>query len=309
MPSPAPASIERVTETQVPVRDVSDEALAASSAGPAVTARVTVIRPPARWPHLDLRELWHFRELLARLAWRDIAVRYKQTSIGVAWAILQPFLTMVVFTIVFGKFGNFPSKGLQYQIFSYSALLPWIYFSSSVSSSSSSLVSNRALVTKIYFPRVMLPLAGVTVPIVDFLLAFGILVGMWAWFDVWPTAAIVFAPLFLLMALVTALGVGLLFSAVNVRYRDVPYLIPFLLSLWMYFSGVVYALDKLAEWQQWVLALNPMTAVINGFQWGVVGTEPPQLGQTLVSVGAMTVMFVVGLTYFRRFEPKFADTI
>ncbi len=268
-----------------------------------------MIKPAPRWPHLDFRELWHFRELAGHLAWRDIAVRYKQTSIGVAWAILQPFLTMVVFTIVFGKFAKFPSNGIPYPIFSYSALLPWTYFASSLTLASSSIVSNRGLVTKVYFPRVLLPLEGVTVPIVDFVLALSVLFGMMVWFDVYPTAAIVLAPAFLGIALVTALGVGLFLSAVNVRYRDVPYVIPFLTTIWMYFSGVVYAIDKLAGWQQWLLALNPMTAAIRGFQWGFVGTSPPPLGQTLVSVAAMAVMFVVGLWYFRRSEPKFADTI
>ena len=270
---------------------------------------MTVIRPAARWPHLDVRELWHYRELLGRLAWRDIAVRYKQTSIGVAWAILQPFLTMVVFTLVFGRFASFPSKDIPYPIFVYSALLPWTYFASSVALSSASLVSNRALVTKVYFPRVLIPLAGVTIPIVDFFLAFIVLIGMMFWFTVWPSAALVLAPLFLLMALVTALGVGLFLSAINVRYRDVPYAIPFLLQIWLYVSGVVYAISSLPERWQWVLALNPMTAVINGFQWGVVSTAPPDLGKTLVSVAAMVVMFVVGLWYFRRSEPRFADAI
>jgi len=297
-----------MAETELEVRESS--APAAEPLQPEQRVdRVTVIRPAPRWPHLDVRELWHFRELLGRLAWRDIVVRYKQTSIGVAWAILQPFLTMVVFTIVFGKFAEFPSKGLPYPIFSYSALLPWIYFASAVALSSASLVSNRALVTKIYFPRVLLPLAGVTVPIIDFLLASVVLFGMMVWFDIWPSAAIILAPLFLLMALVTALGVGLLLSAINVRYRDVPYVIPFLMQVWMYFSGVVYALEDLAEWQQWVLAINPMTAVINGFQWGVLATEPPALGKTMVSVAAMAAILVVGLSYFRRSEPRFADTI
>jgi lipopolysaccharide transport system permease protein len=291
------------------VRDAPAEADSAPAGETAGARRLTIIRPAPRWPHLDVRELWHYRELLGRLAWRDIAVRYKQTSLGVLWAILQPFLTMVVFTIVFGKFANFPSKNIPYPIFVYSALLPWIYFSSAASIAGTSLVSNRALVTKIYFPRVLLPLAGVTVPIVDLLIAFVVLFGLMAWFAIWPSLAILLAPLFLLMALVTALGVGLFLSAVNVRYRDVPYLIPFVMSLWMYFSGVVYSLDNLAEWQQWVLALNPMTTVINGFQWGVVDTEPPELGHALVSAGAMLIMFVVGLSYFRRSEPRFADTI
>jgi lipopolysaccharide transport system permease protein len=270
---------------------------------------VTVIRPAPRWPHLDFVELWHYRELLFRLAWRDIAVRYKQTSIGVAWAILQPFTTMVVFTLVFGRFANFPSKGVPYPIFVYSALLPWTYFASALSQSGSCLVSNKGLVTKVYFPRVLLPLAGVTVPIVDFLLAFSILVGMMFWFSVWPSAAILLAPLFLFMALVAALGVGLFLSAVNVRYRDVPYAIPFLLQIWLYLSGVVYAISALPERWQWVLALNPMTTVINGFQWGVVGTDAPDLAKSMVGVGATALFLLAGLWFFRRSEPKFADTI
>jgi lipopolysaccharide transport system permease protein len=272
-------------------------------------ARVTVIKPPSRWPKLDLPELWHYRELLLRLAWRDVAVKYKQTAIGVAWAILQPFLTMVVFTLVFGKFANFPSKGVPYPIFTYSALLPWTYFASSFALSSGSVVSNRTMVTKVYFPRVLLPLAGVTVPLVDFLFAFVVLIGMMAWFSVWPTAAILLAPLFLLMALVAALGVGLFFSAVAVRYRDVPYAIPFVIQIWLYLSGVVYAISALPERWQWVLALNPMTTVINGFQWGVLGTAAPELAKTLIGVAVTGLFLIVGLWYFRRSEPRFADTI
>ena len=271
--------------------------------------RVTVIRPAPRWPHLDFRELWQYRELLWRLAWRDVAVRYKQTSIGVAWAILQPFLTMVVFTLVFGRFANFPSSGVPYPIFTYSALLPWTYFATALALSSGSLVGNRGLVTKVYFPRVLLPLAGVVVPIVDFMLALVVLFGMMVWFDVWPSLAIVVSPLFFFMAFVSALGVALFLSAVNVRYRDVPYAIPFLLQIWLFLSGVVYAITSLPEKWQWVLALNPMTAVISGFQWGFLGTPAPDLGKTLVSISATAAFFVVGLWYFRRSEPRFADTI
>ncbi|MDW8338921.1 MAG: ABC transporter permease [Thermoleophilia bacterium] len=273
------------------------------------SARVTVIRPAPRWPHLDLPELWHYRELLFRLVWRDILVRYKQTSIGVAWAILQPFVTMVVFTLVFGKFADFPSKGVPYPIFTYSALLPWTYFAASVAMASSSIVANRALVTKVYFPRVLAPLAGVAVPLVDFFLALTVLLGMMTWFGVWPGTAVVLAPLFLAMAAAAALGVGLFLSAVNVRYRDVPYAIPFLMQIWLFLSGVVYDVGALPERWQWLLALNPMTGVINGFQWGVLGTEPPDLAKTLVSAAAALAFFVVGLTYFRRSEPRFADTI
>jgi lipopolysaccharide transport system permease protein len=298
-----------MTGTELEVRERSPGPDAERSHAMQPAGRVTVIKPAPRWPHLDVRELWHYRELLFRLTWRDVAVRYKQTSIGVLWAILQPFITMVVFTLVFGKFADFPSKGVPYPIFTYSALLPWTYFASSVALSSTSIVSNRGLVTKVYFPRVLLPIAGVTVPIVDLLLAFTVLVGMMAWFDVWPSAALVLAPLFLLMALVAALGVGLFLSAVNVRYRDVPYVIPFMLQIWLYLSGVVYAISALPERYQWLLALNPMTAVISGFQWGVIGTPRPELGMTLVSVASTVVFIVVGLWYFRRTEPRFADTI
>ena len=298
-----------MTETEAPVREASAEHPVDVASEQSTSSRVTVIRPAARWPHLDIPELWHYRELLFRLAWRDVSVRYKQTSIGVLWAILQPFLTMVVFTLVFGPFANFPSKGVPYPIFVYSALLPWTYFASSLSAASSSLVSNKALVTKVYFPRVLLPLAGVLVPLVDFCFAFVVLVGLMAWFDVWPSFALVLAPFFLLMALITALGVSLFLSAVNVRYRDVPYAIPFIIQIWLFLSGVVYAISALPEKWQWVLALNPMTAVISGFQWGVLDAPAPDLGKTLVSIAAMASIFVVGLWFFRRSEPRFADTI
>jgi lipopolysaccharide transport system permease protein len=298
-----------MADTELDVRDRAP-ALAAEPSQPTQRVdRVTVIKPAPRWPHLDVRELWQYRELLARLAWRDVAVRYKQTSIGVAWAILQPFLTMVVFTFVFGRFANFPSNGVPYPIFTYSALLPWTYFASAVALASTSLVSNRGLVTKVYFPRILLPLAGVTVPVVDFLLASVVLVGLMAWYNVWPSLAVVFAPVFLVMAYVAALGVALFLSAVNVRYRDVPYAIPFLLQIWLFLSGVVYAIDALPQRWQWLLALNPMTAVISGFQWGILGAGAPHLGTTLVSIAATVVFIVVGLWYFRRSEPRFADTI
>jgi lipopolysaccharide transport system permease protein len=296
-----------VTQTELEQRH--DSSAPPASRADAGSSRLTVIRPAPRWPHLDIRELLHYRELAWALTWRDVAVRYKQTSIGVAWAILQPFLTMVVFTFVFGRFANFPSKGVPYPIFVYSALLPWTYFATSVSLAGGSLVSNRGLVTKVYFPRILLPLAGVIVPVVDFLLALVVLVGMMAWFQVAPSAAILLAPLFMLMAFVTALGVALFLSAVNVRYRDVPYAIPFLLQIWLYLSGVVYAITALPEKWQWLLAFNPMTTVIAGFQWGFLGTASPELDKSLIGVAATGIFFVAGLWYFRRSEPRFADTI
>jgi lipopolysaccharide transport system permease protein len=309
VPTYETASIVRVTETQAPARARSAEPVAEPQLETAREPRVTVIRPAPRWPHLDLVELWHYRELLLTLTWRDIAVRYKQTAIGVSWAILQPLLTMVVFTLIFGYVGGFQSKGLHYQVFVYSALLPWTYFASAVATSSGSLISNKPLVTKVYFPRVLLPLAGVSVPIVDFFVASFVLVGLMVWYDAWPSVGLVLAPFFLLMALVTALSVGLFFSALGSRYRDVPYVIPFLTQIWMFVSGVVFSISQLPAYAQWVLALNPMTAVINGFQWGVVGAPAPELAKSLISVGAMLVMFVIGLSFFRRTEPRFADTI
>jgi len=297
--------------TELQVHDRVDTRSEERRAGQGSTQpeRVTVIKPAPRWPHLDLVELWHFRELLGRLAWRDVAVRYKQTSIGVTWAILQPFLTMVVFTFIFGRFANFPSKNVPYPIFTYSALLPWTYFASAVALAGSSLVTNSGLVTKVYFPRVLLPLAGVSVPVVDFFLACFVLGALMIWYAVYPSPAVILAPLFLFMAFVAALGVSLFLSAANSRYRDVPYAIPFLLQIWLYLSGVVYAFTSLPERWQWVLSLNPMTAVINGFQWGVLGTEAPDPAKTMISVVATGVLFVVGLWFFRRSEPRFADTI
>jgi lipopolysaccharide transport system permease protein len=298
-----------MSDTELEVREQAPSLLAGPSQPAQRVDRVTVIRPAPRWPHLDLRELWHFRELAGALTWRDVAVRYKQTSIGVAWAILQPLLTMVVFTFVFGRFANLPSNNVPYPIFSYSALLPWTFFASAVALAAGSLVANRGLVTKVYFPRILLPLAGTTVPIVDFLLALTVLFGMMAWFDVWPSAAIVLAPFFMLMAFTTALGASLFLSALNARYRDVPYAIPFLLQIWLYLSGVVGAISAFPEKWQWVLALNPMTTVIVGFQWGFLGTAAPDLAKSLIGVAATVTFFVVGLWYFRRSEPKFADTI
>lgn len=303
------ASIVRVTETQAPLRPSSAEAAAPVLPETVPGLRETVIKPAPRWPHLDFVELWHFREVLWTLTWRDIVVRYKQTSIGVAWAILQPLLSMVVFTLVFGYLGGAQSKGLDYRVFVLTGLLPWTYFSSAVTTSSASIVSNKALVTKVYFPRVLVPIAGVCVPIADFVFSLIVLVPLVVWYQEWPNAAVVLAPFFLLMALVTALGIGLFFAALGSRYRDIPYVIPFLISTLMFVSGVVIPISQFPAYAQWVLALNPMTAAINGFQWGVVSAPPPELGKTLVSIVSMLVMFVVGLWFFRRTEPRFADTM
>ena len=276
---------------------------------PPLSERLTVIRPASRIPRLNFQELWQYRELALTFVWRDLKVRYKQTAIGVAWALLQPFVTMVVLTLIFGKFAKFPSQNLPYPVFLYAAQLPWTYFSSSFTASSSSISLNASLVTKIYFPRVLLPLAAIMVPFVDFLLASTILGGMMIYFHVGIGPEAVLAPLFILLAAVTALGAGFLFSVANVRYRDVPYVIPFLVQIWFYCSGVIYPIEALKEKWQWILSLNPMTGVITGFRWALVGTPPPHAGQFALSVAMAGLLFLVGLTVFRGFEPRFADTI
>jgi lipopolysaccharide transport system permease protein len=289
------------------VRDTA-EVVAPPTTQP-VVERVTVIKPSPRWPHLDVREFWHFRELFGMLVWRDVKVRYKQTFIGVAWAIVQPLMLMVVFSLVFGKFAQFSSEGLPYQIFTFSGLLPWTYFAAALALSSVSIVSNANLVTKVYFPRVFLPFAASAVPAIDFAIAFVVLLGLMQWFDTPIHATVVFMPLFLLLAFVTALGVGLFFSAMNVRYRDVPYALPFLVQLWFWLSPVAYAITELPDKYEWIFALNPMTGVINGFRWSLLGTPAPPPAQLTLSVVASLVFFVGGLAFFRRSEPRFADTI
>jgi lipopolysaccharide transport system permease protein len=272
--------------------------------------RVVTIKPAPRWPRLDVRELWHFRELLATLVWRDVKVRYKQTFLGVAWALLVPVFTAVVYVLVFGRFARFPAGDLPYPILVFAGLLPMQYFTSSLTGSSTSLVQNLPLVTKVYFPRVLLPLAAVVVPAIDFVLGFGVLIGLMAWYDVWPGGvALVLAPAFLALAFVTALGLGFFLSALNVRYRDVPYAIPVFLQVLPLLSAVPYELSEIPERWQWLLSLNPMTAVITGWRWCVLDAPAPDPGQLAVSVAVGLATFAGGLVYFRSFEPRFADAI
>ena len=271
--------------------------------------RVTVVEPRTGWLTIDLREIWTYRELAAILSWRDFKVRYKQTFIGVSWAIIQPLMTMVVFTIIFGKFAKFPSGDQAYPIFSYTGLLLWGYFAGALTRASGSIVSSINFITKVYFPRVLLPVAAVTSPIADFFFASVVLFGLMAYYSVWPSWTILFSPLFFVLALVTALGVGLWFAAVNVRYRDVPYALPFLVQLWFWLSPVAYSMNGLPERWQYIISLNPMTGTITGFRWAVVGTAAPTPGQLAISVAAAGVFLVAGLMLFRRSEPRFADTI
>jgi lipopolysaccharide transport system permease protein len=272
--------------------------------------RVVHIRPASRMPHLDVRELWHFRELVFTLVWRDIVVRYKQTFLGITWALLVPAMTTGVYVIVFGKFANFPHGNTAYPALAAAGVIPMQYFASAVSSSSTSLVSNLSLVTKVYFPRVLLPMAAVVVPVVDLVIALPMLLLLMAVYNTWPDSiAVVFAPAFIALAVVTALGIGFLLSTFTARWRDVPYMIPVFLQALPLVSGVMYALDQIPTKWQWIFSLNPMTAVIAGWRWAVIGETMPNWGQTAVSVSVALCLFALGLAVFRSYEPRFADTI
>jgi lipopolysaccharide transport system permease protein len=274
------------------------------------TSRVTVIRPATRIPRLDVGELWHYRELLWTLVWRDVAVRYKQTFLGVAWAILVPAFTALVYVIVFGKFANFPAGSTPYPSLVVAGVLPMQYFASALSLASLSLLANLPLVTKVYFPRTLLPLGSVCVPLVDFVVGLPVLVFLIWKYDTWPSGwETLTAPLFILLAVVTVLGISLFLAAVNVRYRDVRYMIPVFLQVLPLLSGVMFAVDQIPVKWQWILAFNPMTSVIAGWRWAVLDAAQPDMGQVAVGVAVACVLFVVGLATFRSAEPTFADTI
>ena len=271
-----------------------------------LSAPMARIQPLRGWVPVNLRELWAYRELLYFLTWREIKVRYKQTALGFAWAIIQPFMMMIVFTLFFGNLAKVPSEGIPYPLFNYAALLPWTLFAEGINRSSVSLVQQTGLVQKVYFPRLIMPLAGIVSPVVDFCIAFVILIGMMVYYGYAPTWRVVLLPAFVLLALMTALGVGLWLSAINVKYRDVRYTIPFLVQLWLFASPVVYSSGLLPERWQIVYGLNPMSGVIEGFRWALLGTDPP--GSLIaVSVAIVVVVLVGGAYYFRRNEKTFAD--
>jgi lipopolysaccharide transport system permease protein len=269
----------------------------------------TVIEPSKGLFHLDLAELWLYRELLYFMAWREIKIRYKQTVIGAAWAIVQPLLTMLIFTIVFGQFAKIPSDGLPYALFAYTALLPWEYFSQAISRSGGSLVNDANLIRKVYFPRLIIPLAAVVTPLVDICLSFTILLGMMAWFGFAPTLGVLMLPLFLLLAVVTALSVTLWLAPLNVRFRDVRYAIPFLIQVWMYASPIAYPVSLIPEQWRLVYSLNPLVGVIEGFRWALLGNESPDFTAIAVSTIAVLMFLSGGLIYFKRMEQTFADVI
>ncbi len=276
---------------------------------PMRAGEVTVIEPSSGWRALNVRELWRFRELLYFLTWRDVKVRYKQTAIGIFWAVLQPLLTMLVFSLLFGRLAKIPSDNIPYPIFAYSGLLPWTFFATALSMAGLSLVANANMVSKIYFPRLLMPTAAVLATTIDFAIAFIVLLVLMLGYGIAPGIAALTLPLFLMLAFMTVLGVSLWLSALNVKYRDVRYVIPFLVQIWLFMTPVLYPSSMLPSQWRLVYGLNPMAGVVEGFRWSLLGTEAAPGGMILVSTSMVLLLFVGGLFYFRRLEREFADVI
>ncbi|HSN27773.1 MAG TPA: ABC transporter permease [Kofleriaceae bacterium] len=278
---------------------------------PATTSPVPVIiiEPSRGWVSLKLRELFSYRELIYFLVWRDIKVRYKQTALGAAWAILQPLLTMVVFSLFFGRLAKVPSDGIPYPIFSFAGLVPWTFFATGLSQSSNSLVGSANLLKKVYFPRMAIPIGAVVAGLVDFALAFGVLLILMFYYGITPTVNVLFLPVFVLLALVTALGTGLWLAALNVEYRDVRFVVPFITQFWLFATPIAYSSSLLGEPWRTLFGINPMVGVVDGFRWALLGTKASLGPIALVSAGAAVVMLVSGAYYFRRMERTFADRV
>jgi lipopolysaccharide transport system permease protein len=269
----------------------------------------TWIRPTTGWVSLDLAELWRYRELLYFLLWRDIKVRYKQTALGATWAVLQPFVAMVVFTLIFVRLARMPSDGIPYPLFSYAALVPWTFFSHALTQSSDSLVASQQLLKKIYFPRLAVPIASVLSGLADFAFAFLTLIGMMLAFGVVPTLRVIWIVPLLLLGLITSLGVGLWLCTLNVQFRDVRYVVPFLTQLWLFATPIVYPSSMLPEPWRTLYGLNPMAGVVEGFRWALLGTETTPGAMLAVSALMAVLILLGGALYFRRMERTFADVV
>jgi lipopolysaccharide transport system permease protein len=270
---------------------------------------VVRIEPSRGWVSLDLRELWRYRELLYFLVWRDVKVRYKQTALGAAWAVLQPVATMVVFSLFFGGLAKIPSDGVPYPLFSLAALVPWTFFAQGVAQSANSLVGSQNLLQKIYFPRLIIPLASILPGAVDFAIAFALLLAMMPFYGMAPTVHMVWLPFLLLLALVTSLGVGLWLSVLNVYFRDVRYLVPFLVQLWLFVTPIAYPSSLLSEPWRTLYGLNPMAGVVEGFRWALLGTDTAPGPMLAASSLAALLLLAGGVVYFRRMERTFADVV
>jgi lipopolysaccharide transport system permease protein len=278
-------------------------------AGRPLAEPVYVVAPTEGEVRLGLEEVWAYRELLYFLVWRNVKARFKQTALGVIWVILQPLLTMIVFTLFFGRLANIPSEGMPYPIYTFTALLPWQLFAHAVTQSGNSLISSQDLITKVWFPRLIIPAAGVLEGLVDFGLAFLIFIGMMVWYGVTPTPAVVALPLLVLLACAAALAVGLWLSALNVRYRDVRYTIPFLVQFWLIATPIAYPASMVPERWRMLYGINPMVGVVEGFRWALLGTPETLHPSVFVSVIVVAALLVGGLIYFRRMERTFADEV
>ncbi len=285
--------------------------MSVASADKAAQSKLAVLRiaPSQGLWQLPFSELWDYRELLYFIVWRDIKIRYKQTAIGAAWAVLQPFLTMLVFSLFFGKLAHVPSEGLPYPIFYYSALLPWMYFAAALQNATNAIVENQRVITKVYFPRVALPLAAVLASLVDFGVSFLMFVALMIYYGIHPTAAAIWFPAFLLLAVLTALGVGLWLSALNAIYRDVRYVMPFVIQFWMFASPVAYPSSLVPEKWRWLYGLNPIAGVIEGFRWSLAGHGSPPGSMMAVSAAVVLLILLGGLAYFQHMETTVADVV
>jgi homopolymeric O-antigen transport system permease protein len=281
----------------------------ASKTIPAAKIPVIRIEPVTGWLALKLHDLWDYRELLYFFVWRDVKVRYKQTAIGAVWAVLQPLMTMIVFTLVFDRFVNVPSDGLPYPLFSYAALLPWTYFARALNQSILSVTSDANLITKVYFPRLLLPISATLSGLVDFGISFVFLLGMMVWYGIVPNWGVLALPFFLIMSLLTALSVSLWLSVLNVRYRDVQQTIPFLIQIWLFASPVAYPVSVVPEKWRLLYSLNPMTGVIEGFRWALLGNPMPDIVPIAISVAVVIALLFGGIMFFRRMEETFADVV
>ncbi len=271
--------------------------------------QVVIIRPTRGWLPVRIRELWAHRELLYFLVWRDLKIRYKQTILGVGWAVIQPVFLMLIFTFIFGNLARLPSEGVPYPVFVYVALLPWNLFAKGLTEGSTSLVMNERLITRVYLPRLILPAAPVTAGLVDFAIAFVVLIGLMFYFGIVPTLAVLLLPLFIVIAFITALGISMWLSAIDARYRDVRYTLPFLTQFWFFATPIVYSASLLPSSWRWLYSLNPMVSVIEGFRWALLGTPIVLDLSFVISLGIIFLLFVGGLFYFRRSERIFADVV
>lgn len=277
----------------------------------AISAQRKTIRvaPPTRWVEIDLADVWAHRELLYFFIWRHLKLRYKQTVLGTSWAVLQPLLTMLTFTLIFGNLAKLPSQGLPYPIFYYSGLLPWLYFSNALTAATNTMVDHQRMITKVYFPRILLPAAAVLAGLVDFAAAFGVLLVMMLAYSIVPTSSVLLAPLFLMLAVLTALGVGLWLAALYARYRDVRYALQFMVMLWMFVSPVLYPSTMIPERWRWLYGLNPIAGVLEGFRWTITGIDGPSFALLFTSTAVALATLVGGVAYFQHVEATIADVV